>query len=238
MCQHPTSTQSMPLANPYSGGGGAGALPPVGSPPDANGIPTPQFDPAAAMASGKSMVAAGVPSSVPVNQPTPFGRMLEVGSMGAYDPTGGADSRTPPSGRPTKMAMLMNFIRPVITGGLVGLAGGKGTPGGGFNAANNHFQQQRELQMRYAMMGRQMQNDQFRNQLEYARTQHILQQPNFSGRSVQLVAAKNAQGQTVFIRNNPDTGQPEQVQGFTPPDPKAPADQNELSTDSTGNQVI
>src|SRR5882724_5967452 len=81
------------------------------------------------------------PATVGVKTPTRFGRALQVGTTGTYDPTDG-QGRGP---RPTKFGVLMKFITPALEGGFVGLAGGKGHPQGGFGAANEHCQQKRAL---------------------------------------------------------------------------------------------
>jgi hypothetical protein len=72
----------------------------------------------------------------------------------------------------TKLGSLVNFLGPVLQGGLVGWAGGKGTPGGGFTAANNFFTQQRQLTMQQAMMRRQLYNDQVQNAQRIAEEQY------------------------------------------------------------------
>jgi hypothetical protein len=125
----------------------------------------------------------------------------------------------------------MKVLGPALQGGLIGWAGGKGIPGGGFNAANNHFAQQRQMLMQYAVLNRQMRNDQFRNQLEAARTQVELNKPRYLGRGSQPTAAQTPEGQTVFIARNPDTGKMEQIQGYTPPDKAEKPDATQYDSD-------
>jgi hypothetical protein len=76
----------------------------------------------------------------------------------------------------TKLGSLVNFLGPILAGGLqgglVGWAGGKGTPGGGFNAAQNYFNQQRQVTMQRAMMQRQAYNDQVQNAQRMAEAQY------------------------------------------------------------------
>jgi hypothetical protein len=163
------------------------------------------------------------PSNVGVQKPTFAGRAAELATGGAYDPTAGGDfgkfDPNPGSsggGRLTKWGALAKLVEPMLQGGVIGWAGGKGTPGGGFNAANNHFQQQRAMQMQYALLARQLQNDQFRNALEFARTQHTLQQPNFNGRGAAPIKGKDENGNLIYMRPNPQTGVYEKVQGITP----------------------
>jgi len=155
---------------------------------------------------------AANPGSVGVKTPTTLGRLMQVGSMGAYDPTGGVDS----SSKPTKFGALMKFLAPIMEGGLVGLAGGKGHPQGGFGAANEHFQQKRALTMQQIMLQRQLQDSAYKNSLEAARTNHLLQQPNFNGRGVAPIKGRDAQGNLVYMRPNPQTGQYELITGITP----------------------
>jgi hypothetical protein len=120
----------------------------------------------------------------------------------------------------------------MLQGGIAGWAGGKATPGGGWNAAQNHFDRQRQLQMQYALMNRQLQNDQYRNMLEYARTQHTINQPYFTGRGSQPIPGTNANGQRVLLARNPWTGDLEQVPDFGPDNnPKQTADQTTWDSD-------
>jgi hypothetical protein len=87
------------------------------------------------------------------------------------------NSATPPATVPvthdTKFGMLMKVLGPALQGGLIGLAGGKGHPQGGFGAATDFFQAQRAQQMQRALLQRQMQNDSARNALETARARYF-----------------------------------------------------------------
>src|SRR5437660_11330388 len=96
--------------------------------------------------------------SVPVRTPTKMGRVAEVASAGAYDPTGGEDTTSPPfGGRSTKFGALMKILAPAMHGAAIGGFEGKSTPGGGFAAANNFYQQQRMRQMMMENFYQQMQ---------------------------------------------------------------------------------
>lgn len=162
------------------------------------------------------------PRTVSVAQPTGLGRTLEVLSGGSFDPSGGEDTVTPPwnpnGGAPrlTKFGMLARVIGPALEGGLIGLAGGNGHPGGGFGAANDFYDRQRAYQMQRALLTRQVLNDQFRNALDYARTQHTLNQPYFNGRGVAPIKGRDENGNLVYMRPNPQTGVYEPIEGITP----------------------
>ena len=86
------------------------------------------------------------------------------------------NSATPPATVPvthdTKFGMLMKVIGPALQGGLIGLAGGKGHPQGGFGAANDWFNQRRQMLLQQTMLQRQLQNDSQRNALEAARARY------------------------------------------------------------------
>lgn len=146
---------------------------------------------------------------------------------------GGGDPSTQVGAQtsPTKFGSLMKVLAPMLQGGLIGWAGGKGTPGGGFNAANNHFAQRRAMQMQQMMMGRQLNNDQFRNMLEYARTQHEMNMPGIT-RVPNTVPGKDASGNEVQEWYNPYSRKWEVVPGSVgktaPKGPKPDAIQVDL----------
>src|SRR5882724_3734449 len=142
------------------------------------------------------------PDTVGVKTPTKFGRALQVGTMGAYDPTNGQDSGP----RPTKFGALMKFIGPALEGGFVGLAGGKGHPQGGFGAANDHFQQKRALEIQRALLQRQAQNDQIKNALEVAKTQHEVNMPRYP-RIPNAIKGVDKDGNPIIKVLNGDTGE-------------------------------
>lgn len=162
---------------------------------------------------GSSTNVAGEPiQSTQSYQPTTMGRIVQVATGGAYDPTGGKDL----GAYPTKFGMLMRVLGPALQGGLIGLAGGQGHPGGGFGAAQDFHDRQRAYQMQAMLLQRQFQNDAYRNALEAARTHHELNRPLFTGRGSEPVKARDAQGNLVYVRPNPYTGEPEALNGYSP----------------------
>lgn len=114
---------------------------------------------------------------------------------------------------PTKFGKLLSLVQPMLEGAAVGGFSGKGHPGGGFGAAQEFYDKQRDEKLRRDMLQRTLTNDTFRNALEAARTQREIDRPNFS-----RVAFTNANGPNgpVLLHTNPDTGQPEEVQGYSP----------------------
>jgi hypothetical protein len=204
MC-HTTQNEQMPLETPGAvqmGDLSQANIPGLSSGPATNAVP------------GQS----GAPGTeaVSVKRPTKFGRFAELATMGGYDPTGGEDTTAPPSGKLTKFGALVHVLRPALEGGMIGLIGGKGHPQGGFGAANDYFQRRRDFDLRRAMMSRQLYNDQFKNLLDYARTQHIIDQPNFTGRGAAPIKGRDAQGNLIYMRPNPQSGVYEPVEGITP----------------------
>ena len=139
---------------------------------------------------------------------------------------------------PTKFGRLMRVVQPMVEGAAIGGLTGRSTSGGGFAGANAFYQNQRQQMYQRMMMARQFQNDIFHNsllqqqaQLDQARTTHELNRPNFTGRSIIPMAAVNSNGQKVFVRANPITGEPEEVQGYTPPDKDVPDSFSDSQTD-------
>src|SRR5580704_4431498 len=57
---------------------------------------------------------------------------------------------------PTKFGQLLKIAAPILEGGLVGAAGGKGHPGGGFGAAQDFYAQRRQQQLQQAILQRQV----------------------------------------------------------------------------------
>ena len=208
MCNtHTTQVQDM---DPNNGS----AIPPGGS-GDFSGSGDTRVDPninPIAMALQKNGID---PHAVGLQKPTPFGRALELATGGAYDPTGGADTATPPTGKLTKWGALVRIISPALEGGLIGLAGGKGHPQGGFGAANDFYIRRRAMQMQNTMLARQLYNDQFKNSLELARTQHEVSVPPMT-RVPNAIKGKDANGKDIYMALNPRTMQYEPIQGITP----------------------
>jgi hypothetical protein len=122
----------------------------------------------------------------------------------------------------------MDVLQPALHGAVVGGFTGKGHPGGGFGAANDYYNAQRARNLQMAMISRQFLNDQFKNNLELARTQRLLNQPNFSGRGSAPIKGVDANGNPVFMGRNPQTGVYEPIPGITP---EQNPDYNQVPTD-------
>ena len=196
MC-HVTSPQPMPIDST--------AIP---STPDPN---MPGGDQGAALQTMNN----GPRGSVSVNKPTKFGRALEIGTGGAYDPTGGEDTSNPPAGKPTKFGALLNILRPAMMGAAIGGLTGRSTPGGGFAGANQFFMNQRMRQMQisqFMMQQAHMQSEIAKNQAE---TQWAQRRPLLT-RTANTVKGKDASGNDVYMSQNPNTGEWEPLQGVTP----------------------
>jgi hypothetical protein len=201
---------------------------------DENGVPTagPSM-PGGVDQLGQTLDASKGPTSVQVNTPTVLGRAAEIGSMGAYDPTGGADTTNSVPGHPTKFGMLMKVLAPALQGGLIGWAGGKGTPGGGFNAAGNYFAQQRQLQMQRQVMQMNAQKQYYENAKNAAETNYY--QQGGGARFNQPVVGDNGN----YWQINRATGRLEDTGVAAKDNSKAPpADKTTVSTDPTGRQVV
>ena len=86
------------------------------------------------------------------------------------------NSATPPATVPvthdTKFGMLMKVLGPALQGGFIGLASGRGHQFGGFGAAQDFFNQRRQMLLQQTMLQRQLQNDSQRNALEAARARY------------------------------------------------------------------
>ena len=172
-------------------------------------------------------IPTDAPKTLPVQQPSGLQRVGEVLSSGAYDPSGGGDFGSGPGGKLTKWGILSRVLGPALEGGLIGLAGGKGHPQGGFGAANDFYNRQRAFQMQRTMLQRQLYNDQFKNALELARTQHEVSVPPMT-RVPNAIKGKDAQGNDIYMSLNPRTMQYEPIQGITP---ESNADYAATSTD-------
>jgi hypothetical protein len=118
---------------------------------------------------------------------------------------------------PTKFGKLLNVVAPILEGGLVGLAGGKGHPSGGFGAANDWFAQKRAQQNQTLALQRQAAQTQAEIQARQ-QTLDISQQRADADNWGQPVAGQDADGNPTFFVRNRQNGQTKQVTGFTPPD--------------------
>lgn len=153
---------------------------------------------------------------------------MPLNTAGSQDSAGGdplsmaiqAEQRANPTtvsvNAPTKFGKLLNLVQPMLEGAAVGGFEGKGHPGGGFGAAQEFYDKQREHKLRDAMLQHTLTSDTFRNALEAAKTQHELGRPNFpNGR---VTTARNAAGVPVLLRPNPETGVDEEIPGYSPLD--------------------
>jgi len=163
-------------------------------------------------------VNAAPKTTVGVSEPTKVGRAAELASGGLYDPTGGLDTNPGafPTVKSTKFGSLMRFLGPALQGGAIGALQGRAYPGGGFQAVQAFNDKQRAFAFQRMLMQREANNDAFRNELEAARTEHILKQPNFNGRGAGPIKGTTEDGRLVYMRPNPDTGVYEEIPGIVP----------------------
>jgi len=175
---------------------------------DANGVSAPSplppgVDPLNATGGARPSV------NLPVTRTTGFGDFMQnLGLPGAGHPDND-------NGKLTKWGMLARVLGPALQGGLIGLAGGKGHPGGGFGAAQDFYDRQRAFQMQKMMLQRQQVNDQFKNLLEYARTLHEMQLPPIS-RVPNAIKGHDPQGNEIYMTLNPHTLRYEPIEGIQP----------------------
>jgi len=170
-----------------------------------------------------------------VQMPTKMGRVAEIATGGAFDPTGGEDSTKPPmtgwnTGNPTprltKFGMLAKLMQPMMEGAAVGGFMGKSTPGGGFAAANNFYMQQRMRQMQMLQFQQQLQLQQSTIAKNQAEAQWAQRRPLVT-RTGPTIKGKGPNGEDIILSQNPNTGAYEPVEGITP----APAPSKEVATD-------
>jgi hypothetical protein len=210
----------MPMAN----------APPVG--PDANGasIPSGPSMPGGDQL-GQTLDASKGPTSVPVTSDTGTGSFLNNLAIGAgVTPD---NSNTGTHGPLTRFGMLTRVLAPMIEGGLVGWAGGKGTPGGGFNAANNHFQNQRQLQMQLQVMRLNAQKQYYENAKNAAETNYYNQ--GGGARFNQPVVGDNGN----YWQINRSTGKLEDTGVAAQDKTKAPPpDKTTVTTNAKGDQLV
>lgn len=118
---------------------------------------------------------------------------------------------------PTKFSKLLAIAAPILEGGLVGAAGGKGHSGGGFGAAQDFYAQRRAQQMQQAVFQRQVAQTQAQIQARQ-QANDISQQRADADSWGQPVAGQDANGNPAFFVRNRQTGETKQVNGITPPD--------------------
>jgi hypothetical protein len=118
---------------------------------------------------------------------------------------------------PTKFSKLLQIAAPILEGGLVGLAGGKGHPSGGFGAANDWFAQKRAQQNQTLALQRQAAQTQAAIQARQ-QSNDIAQQRADMEDFGQPIAGQDSDGNPAFFVRNRRTGETKQVNGITPPD--------------------
>ena len=194
MCQT-SSPQQMPL-NTAGAGGPSFTGNSVNAPDDANGVST------------------AVPGAPP---------NLYQGPNGGGDPLTNAiqaeqqaNPQTVSVNAPTKFGKLLAIAAPILEGGLIGAAGGKGHPGGGFGAAQDFYNQRRAYANQQALLQHTLNNDQFKNALEAARTAHTIATPPFVRSAT--ISGQDDQGNGIIQARNPFTGVYETVPGISPAD--------------------
>ena len=118
---------------------------------------------------------------------------------------------------PTKFSKLLQIAAPILEGGLVGLAGGKGHPSGGFGAANDWFAQKRAQQIQTQTLQRQAAQTQATIQARQ-QSNDIAQQRADMEDWGQPIAGQDSDGNSAFFVRNRRTGETKQVNGIKPPD--------------------
>jgi hypothetical protein len=118
---------------------------------------------------------------------------------------------------PTKFGQLLKIAAPILEGGLVGAAGGKGHPGGGFGAAQSFYAQRRQQQLQQAILQRQVAQTQAAIQARQ-QSNDIAQQRADMEDWGQPIAGQDSDGNPAFFVRNRRTGETKQVNGLTPPD--------------------
>jgi len=133
---------------------------------------------------------------------------------------------------PTKLGTLLKFLAPAIQGGLIGWAGGKAAPGGGWNAAQNFFDRRRQNLMQMALFQQQLRNEAIQNAQRLAEANYYAR--GGPVRQSQPVIGKNGNYWSLnpVTRQLEDTGVPAQQKTNTK------LDQTELTTDANGNAVV
>jgi hypothetical protein len=167
--------------------------------------------------------ANGISTAVPGAPPN-----LYQGANGGGDPLTNAiqaeqaaNPQTVSVNAPTKLSKLLNIALPILEGGLIGAAGGKGHPGGGFGFANQFYAERRQQQLQQATLQRQA-----------AQTQAAIQAHQTSNDLAQQkidledwgnpFSGQDADGNPAFFVRNRRTGETKQVNGATPLDKSGP----------------
>jgi hypothetical protein len=118
---------------------------------------------------------------------------------------------------PTKFGKLLSVVAPILEGGLVGLAGGKGHPSGGFGAANDWFAQKRAQQNQTLALQRQAAQTQAAIQARQTANDIAQQKVDLDDWGTPF-SGQDADGNPTFFVRNRRSGQVKQVNGATPLD--------------------
>jgi hypothetical protein len=146
---------------------------------------------------------------------------------GGFGQTIGANQTqsTVPVTGPTKLATLLKYALPIVQGGLVGWAGGKGHPQGGFGAANDFWERQRQYQMQQAVLGQQIQNNNINNFMRQAHAAYYLGRTPGGPGTMQATTPANPVAMPL---------KPGQLASEAPPDLDAAAVAGQTSAGPTG----
>lgn len=176
------------------------------------------------------------PGNFSVEKPTAMGRVAELATAGAYDPTSGVD--TGKFGGPkTKFGALVSILRPALEGAAIGGFTGRWHPGGGFGGANEFYQQQRMRQMmamQFAMNQYKMQSELAKNAAE---TGFYNRRPGLT-RTANTIKGRDAAGNEIYMAQNPNTGRYEPVQGVTPESSAKPMMTDKGLVSVSGNTAV
>jgi hypothetical protein len=164
---------------------------------------------------GNALDASRTPQPAQVQAPTKMGRALELASGGAFDPTGGLDQTPGPTGRMTKFGALAKIFGSMMHGAAVGGVLGKSHPGGGFQAANEFYMQQRMMDMQRYQLAANMMKLQSEVQKNQAEAQWAQRRPMVT-RTAPAIKGYDDQGNSVFMSQDPQSGDFKPVEGIHP----------------------
>lgn len=141
-----------------------------------------------------------------------------------------ADPNAAPATRlvnqPTKFGKLLKVALPIIQGGAIGGFGGDWkVPGSGERVAEDYFDRQAAQALQKKSLDRNLQNDQFKNLLEYARANHEMQLPAAPGAAGRTWQAQGPDGKT-------------HIWGLDPYHPQAPPIDRGVAPDTSRMQII
>jgi len=154
---------------------------------------------------GRSVASAGQTAGAGVVNGDPLSSAIQAEAA--------ANPQTASVNSPTKFGKLLSFIAPLAQGAAIGAFAGKGHPGGGFGAATDFYNQQRQMQMQRQLQIQQLANQQTANQqknaeilLDAARTQHVINQPEFVNSRLAEVQDPNDPDSTLVQARDPQSG--------------------------------